>query len=194
MQFTSETGEPGSATLMLHLLGKCNLTCRHCYMEGGPTREERLPADLVIRTIAECPRLGIGALYLTGGEPLLYGELEEVLKSAAPMHMQVTVCTNATLLTERHARWLSEAHAHINISVDGDPAFHDFFRNSSGAFRSTERGIHTVVEAGIPLTVISSISQANLPLLPFIAEQAARAGATQFRVQPLLKLGRGLDI
>jgi hypothetical protein len=29
-----------SGTLMLHLLGRCNLSCVHCYMEGGPTREE----------------------------------------------------------------------------------------------------------------------------------------------------------
>jgi MoaA/NifB/PqqE/SkfB family radical SAM enzyme len=194
MQFSSETGDAGSATLMLHLLGRCNLTCRHCYMEGGPTREERLPVNLVVRAVSECSQLGIGALYLTGGEPLLYRELEEVLKTAAPVRMQVTVCTNGTLLTERHAALLSETHARVNISVDGDPVFHDYFRNSSGAFRNTEKGIRTVVEAGIPLTIISSISQANLHLLPFLAERAARAGAVQFRVQPLLKLGRGLEI
>ena len=194
MQFSSETGETGSATLMVHLLGRCNLTCRHCYMEGAPTREERLSADLVVRAISECPRLGIGAFYLTGGEPLLYPELEEVLAAASRTRVQVTVCTNGTLLTQRHTAWLSEAHARVNISLDGDPAFHDSFRRSAGAFRATEKGIRTVVEAGIPLTVISSISQVNLDSLEFLADWAARAGADQFRVQPLLKLGRGLEI
>lgn len=194
MEFSSETGDPGSATLMLHLLGRCNLTCRHCYMEGGPTREEQLPIKLVVRAVSECSQLGIGALYLTGGEPLLYREFEEVLRSAASIRLQVTVCTNGTLLAERHATLLSEAHARVNISVDGDAAFHDYFRNSPGAFRTTERGVHRVVQAGIPLTIVSSISQGNLQLLPALVEWAARAGASQFRVQPLLKLGRGLDI
>jgi MoaA/NifB/PqqE/SkfB family radical SAM enzyme len=194
MEFSSETGNAGSATLMLHLLGRCNLTCRHCYMDGGPTREERLPVDLVIRAVSECPHLGIGALYVTGGEPLLYREIEEILRVAASMRLQLTVCTNGTLLTERHAAMLSEARARVNISVDGDDAFHDYFRNSSGAFRTTERGIRTAVQAGVPLTVISSISQGNLHLLPFLAEWAARNRASQFRVQPLLKLGRGMEI
>ena len=194
MEFSSETGNASSATLMLHLLGRCNLTCRHCYMDGGPTREERLPVDLVVRAMSECSQLGIGALYLTGGEPVLYREIEEVLRTAASLRLQLTVCTNGTLLTERHAAWLREAGARVNISVDGDAAFHDYFRNSSGAFRTTERGVRTVVEAGVPLTVISSISQANLHLLPFLAEWAARNGATQFRVQPLLRLGRGIEI
>jgi Fe-coproporphyrin III synthase len=194
MEFSSETGSAGSATLMLHLLGRCNLTCRHCYMDGGPTREERLPVGLVVRAVSECPQMGIGALYLTGGEPLLYREIEEVLRTAASMQLQLTVCTNGTLVAERHAAMLSAARARVNISVDGDEAFHDYFRNSSGAFRSTEKGIRTVVQAGIPLTIISSISQANLHLLPCVAEWAAKNGATQFRVQPLLKLGRGIEI
>jgi Fe-coproporphyrin III synthase len=194
MEFLTETGSAGSATLMLHLLGRCNLTCRHCYMNGGPTRKERLPVNLVIRAASECARLGIGALYLTGGEPLLFSEIQEVLRAAASMHLQLTVCTNGTLLTERHAAMLHEARARVNISVDGDIAFHDSFRNVPGAFQATARGCRTVVEAGIPLTIISSISQANLELLPFLAEWAARTGASQFRVQPLLQLGRGLEI
>jgi MoaA/NifB/PqqE/SkfB family radical SAM enzyme len=194
MEFSSETGDNGSATLMLHLLGRCNLTCLHCYMEGSPTREERLPVELVLRAISECGSLRIGALYLTGGEPLLYRELPEVLCAAAQMRMQVTVCTNGTLLTDRHAALLSDAHVRVNISVDGDAVFHNRFRNSAGAFEKTERAIGMVTEAKIPLTVISSISQANLHLLPFLAEWAAQAGAFQFRVQPLLKLGRGLEI
>lgn len=194
MEFSSETGSAGSATLMLHLLGRCNLTCRHCYMNGGPTRGERLPADLVIRAVSECLSLGIGALYLTGGEPLLYREIEEVLRAAASIRLQLTVCTNGTLLTERHAAMLREAGARVNISVDGDAAFHDYFRDSSGAFQATERGCRTIVGAGVPLTVISTISRANLRLLPFLADWAARHGATQFRVQPLLQLGRGIEI
>jgi Fe-coproporphyrin III synthase len=193
MKFVTETGSAGSTVLMLHLLGRCNLTCLHCYMNGAPTRKERLPVDLVIRAATECPRLGIGALYLTGGEPLLFSEFQDVLKAAASMHLDLTVCTNGTLLTERHAAMLREAHAHVNISVDGDIAFHDSFRNAPEAFQATQRGCRIVAEAGIPLTIVSSISQANLQLLPFLAEWAARMGASEFRAQPMLQLGRGLE-
>src|SRR5262249_47621393 len=72
--------------------------------------------------------------------------------------------------------------------------FHDHFRRMPGAFRATEKGIRALVEAGVPLTIVTTISQANLPSLSALVEWAARAGASKFRVQPLLKLGRGAEL
>lgn len=195
MEISSETGDARSATLMLHLLGRCNLTCLHCYMEGAPARREQLPLDRVLEAVAECAELGIGALYLTGGEPLLYKGLSAVLAAAKQVPLlQVTVCTNATLVNAQHARLLSDARVKVNVSIDGDAEFHDYFRNLPGAFRAAERGVRTLVEAGIPITIVSTISQANLHSLAAIVEWAARIGAREFRVQPLLKLGRGTQI
>ena len=110
MQIARETDEGrGSATLMLHLLGRCNLTCLHCYMDGSPSRKERLPLDRVLGAVAECRPLDIGALYLTGGEPLFYRGLEEVLRAAADVPgMETTLCTNGSLLKPRHAELLGE--------------------------------------------------------------------------------------
>jgi MoaA/NifB/PqqE/SkfB family radical SAM enzyme len=163
-------------------------------MEGAPNREERLPLDRVIQAVSDCRLLDIGALYLTGGEPILYPGLEEVLKMATHTKLQVTVCTNATLLTERFASLFRYHHVKVNVSVDGDEAFHDYFRNCEGAFRATERGIRTVVEAGVPLTIVTTISRQNVHMLSSLAEWSASVGAIQFRVQPLLKLGRGIQI
>lgn len=82
---------------MLHLLGRCNLECIHCYMEGAPHRQELLPIDLVLAAIGECRDLGIGTICLTGGEPLLYPGLDRVLEAAAAMTgIQITLCTNGT--------------------------------------------------------------------------------------------------
>ena len=69
--------------LMLHLLGRCNLECAHCYMEGSPRRHERLALDAVLRAIGECCSLGVTNISVTGGEPLLYPELDRVLTAAA---------------------------------------------------------------------------------------------------------------
>ncbi len=195
MEFSTETGEPGSATLMLHLLGRCNLTCFHCYMEGAPSRREQLPLQPVLDAIGECAHLGIGALYLTGGEPLLYRDFDKVLEVAEKVRgLKVTVCTNGTLIKEHHVSLLKNARAQVNISVDGEPEFHDRFRNHQGAFSATERGLQSIVGAGIPVSIVSTISQGNLNSLAWMVEWAAQAGAFEFKVQPLLRLGRGTDI
>jgi MoaA/NifB/PqqE/SkfB family radical SAM enzyme len=192
MEISTETGDTRSATLMVHLLGRCNLTCKHCYMEGAPSRTERLPLDLVLGAIGECRSLGIANLYVTGGEPLLYPGFEQVLEKASEdPGLAITVCTNATLVKAKHVALLKEVNARVNVSVDGSSEFHDLFRGRSGAFKATERGLQKLVEAAVPVTIVSTISRANLHMLSDMVEWAARVGAVQFRAQPLLDLGRG---
>jgi Fe-coproporphyrin III synthase len=182
-------------TLMLHLLGKCNLQCVHCYMEGAPSRREQLALDAVIAAIGECPVIGIGQIYFTGGEPLLYTGLHEALRAAAVLPgLSITVCTNGTVITRRHVSALRDVRARAHVSVDGPASFHDEFRRLDGAWQATERGVRALTEAGVPVTIVSTISRANLSVLRFLADWALDIGADQLRVQPLLDLGRGQQI
>lgn len=193
MTSTEAPRRPG--TLMVHLLGRCNLRCLHCYMEGAPTRRERLPLAAVLDAVEESEALGIGTLYLTGGEPLMYRGLADVLAAAADVPgLRTTVCTNGTLVKERHAALFSDARVRANVSIDGDEAFHDRFRAVEGALRRSERGVRTLVEAGLRVTIVSTISRANRHLLEELAAWAASVGARRFRVQPLLRLGRGVEL
>ncbi|WP_429349190.1 radical SAM protein [Paraburkholderia sp. Clong3] len=87
---------------MVHLLGRCNLRCGHCYMEGAPERTEVLPFEHVAAAVRESESLGAGAIYLTGGEPLLYRRLPEILRIASnETRSRLIVCTNGTLMTQR---------------------------------------------------------------------------------------------
>jgi MoaA/NifB/PqqE/SkfB family radical SAM enzyme len=164
-------------------------------MEGSPHREEQLPLEPVLRAVSECRALGIGALFLTGGEPLFYRDLDRVLEAAADATgLQTTVCTNGTLLTSRQTDRFREFGVRLNVSIDGRPDFHDRFRNLTGSFRSSERGVQTAVACGLPVTIITTVSQSNLDSLEFVVEWAAEMGAEQFFAQPLLNLGRGTQI
>jgi Fe-coproporphyrin III synthase len=181
--------------LMLHLLGRCNLECAHCYMEGSPRRHERLALDAVLRALDECRSLGLGSISITGGEPLLYPDLDCVLESAAQNSgVSITLCTNGTLITARRAAKFREIGLRLSVSIDGRPAFHDEFRNARGAFADTERGVRIAIENGIPVTIISTISRMNLDDLAYIVDWTARVGADRFFAQPLLNLGRGKQI
>ncbi len=184
-----------TGTLMLHLLGRCNLKCHHCYMDGAPSRQEQLPLENVIATIQECEKLGIGTLYLTGGEPVLYRGLPEVLRAAARVpELEVTLCTNATLIDDKRIALFQEGNVRLNVSVDGDETFHDYFRDLRGAFRAAESGVGAAVKAGLNVTIITTISQSNRHLLPQVAQWSANMGAAKLLVQPLLNLGRGRQI
>jgi Fe-coproporphyrin III synthase len=182
-------------SLILHLLGKCNLTCLHCYMDGAPTRRERLSLRDVLSAIEDCPSLGITTLYLTGGEPLLYPELRKVLDAAsATTGLVTTLATNATLLTDRHIDQIAKSGIKLNVSVDGMSEFHDAFRQESGAFVKTERGVRSAASAGIPVTIVMTVSRSNQASIATVADWAFRTGVSTIRFQPLLPLGRGVAI
>src|SRR5690348_9368019 len=118
MLISDEAENAGSGTLMLHLLGRCNLRCDHCYMEGAPERTERLKLGPVLDAIGECATIGVGSLFVTGGEPLLYPELKAVLEAAARVRgLVTTLCTNGTRLTRPFAGWLAERGIRLNISI-----------------------------------------------------------------------------
>lgn len=180
-----------SATLMLHLTGRCNLECRHCYMDGSPRRREALPFAWIEQALHAAPMLGIGSLFLTGGEPLLYRRFAEVAQVAAQVEgLATTVCTNATVVRPRHAELLASLGIDAHVSIDGMADYHDGFRARSGAFQWAERGVHMLVQAGVPVTIVCSISRENVDQFDRIADWARRAGATSLLVQPLLDLGR----
>jgi Fe-coproporphyrin III synthase len=182
----------GSGTLVLHLLGRCNLTCSHCYMDGGPHRHEQLSLDSVVDAVAAAPNVGVGQIYLTGGEPTLFPRLFEVIEAATTvLPSQVTLCTNATRLSERWVAYLAKTNVAVNVSIDGTAGYHDAFRGAAGAFANSERGIKGLVASGVKVTIVSTISQSNLSMLAALVNQAMAWGVRTFRAQPLLKLGRG---
>jgi MoaA/NifB/PqqE/SkfB family radical SAM enzyme len=164
-------------------------------MEGAPSRREQLPVDRVIAAIEETEKLGIGNLYLTGGEPLLYDSLAAVLRAAAGVSgLKTTLCTNATLINGRKLTLFKESSLRLNVSIDGDENSHDLFRVLNGAFRAAESGVRSIVQSGLPVTIIMTIRQTNFHLLSQVVEWSAKIGAVKFLAQPLLKLGRGTQI
>jgi MoaA/NifB/PqqE/SkfB family radical SAM enzyme len=184
-----------SATLMLHLTGQCNLECRHCYMEGSPRRREQLPFDWIEQAVRSAPALGIGSLFLTGGEPLMYARFADVAGVAAEVEgLTTTVCTNATIVRPSEAQLLAKLGVDVHVSIDGMPAYHDQFRAMDGAFDKARRGVDLLTDAGVPLTIVTTISRENYDQFDQIAQWALDAGAKKLLVQPLLDLGRGTSI
>jgi MoaA/NifB/PqqE/SkfB family radical SAM enzyme len=179
------------ATLMLHLTGRCNLECVHCYMEGSPRRRDVLPYDWVSRALRDAPALGVGTVFLTGGEPTLYPQFDAVLAEAAATEgLSVTLCTNATRLKAHHAALFARLGVDVHVSIDGPAAFHDRFRAHPGAFETARRGIAMLTEAGVRVSVTTTVTRDNLPLFDEVARLAVSAGVSRLLVQPLLDLGR----
>jgi len=110
-----------------------------------------MPLDLALRTINEAAALGMEELQLSGGDPLLYPHLVEVIR-AAKRHPGVFVLMNSvgTGVTVDKAREIIDAGLGAwNFSVDTlDPAKYEKLRGVRNALATIMEAIDTVRQAG----------------------------------------------
>ncbi|QFZ22266.1 radical SAM protein [Saccharothrix syringae] len=175
----------GRAVLQVHPTRLCNLRCRHCYSSSGPDVAESVPIAVLAGVVREAAQLGYDVLHVSGGEPFLYPELPALLRSAREAGMRTTVTTNGVALTQRRigvVRGLVDLAA---VSLDGDRATHDRIRDQPGCFDKALAGIRRLTEAGIPVGVVTTLTQGNATQLGEVAVAAARSGALLLQVHPL---------
>jgi len=137
------------------LTDRCNFDCVYCHNEGlGDTRgpmdaqDDEMTADEVVRFLEVVSEFGVGKVKFTGGEPMLRGDLEEIIERT-PDSMEVSLTTNGTFLPGR-AEDLKEAGLErVNVSQDAlDP---DEFAEitKSGAYDKVIEGVEAALDAGL---------------------------------------------
>ncbi len=143
----------------------CNLRCEHCFAENFQHREAAELTNEEWRSVVEqAMDLGAIALGFTGGEPLAYSRLLDLIRLSHPEEMLIVVCTNGTLLTPEKARELRAAGVDIvQMSLDsGESEEHDRFRGRPGAFEKTLEAFQVARAAGLKVAVVPTVSHQNL--------------------------------
>lgn len=176
--------------VQLHPTLRCNLQCLHCYSDSGPTASTALPIEVAAPAVREAAAAGYDMLALSGGEPLLYGDLEALLDAARGAGLRTTLTTNGTVLTRWRLEALRDRLDLMTLSLDGVPASHDRIRNAPGAFRRMERSLPALREVGLPFGFIFTLTQHNVHELDWVADFAHRNGARLLQIHPLELAGR----
>ena len=175
-------------TLRVSLINHCNLGCIYCVAgeeelrqynadEGGKALAAPELLEIIGRLHAQ---LGLDTIRLTGGEPLLYPGLVELIGGIRAIGIpRISMTTNGYLL-ERVAFALKEAGMQsINVSLDAidEAVFLRMSRRHSG--QRIIRGIDTALEAGLAVkintVVMKGINDSQiLPLLEFAFARGIR--------------------
>ncbi|MBD0674167.1 radical SAM protein [Streptomyces sp. CBMA156] len=173
------------AVLQVHPTRRCNLRCLHCYSSSGPDVDETTALPVLGRAVADAAALGYDVLGVSGGEPLLYRPLTELLRTARTHGMRTTVTTNGMLLTERRLGELTGLVDVLAISLDGTPDSHVRMRQDARSFSAMERRLPLVRASGIPFGFIFTLTQFNVHELAWVADFAVAAGASLLQIHPL---------
>jgi radical SAM protein with 4Fe4S-binding SPASM domain len=161
-------GSPTLARLDLELTERCNNDCVHCSINlpagDEAARSREWPAARWKRLLEEAAGLGCLVVRLTGGEPLVRGDFEEIYLHARKLGLRVMLFTNATLVTPRLACLLRDVPPleAVEVSVYGMTAeTYEAVTRTPGSFAAFRRGLDRLREHGVSFIVKGAVLPAT---------------------------------
>ena len=156
-----EADRPVGSRLWLYTNFDCNLRCDYCCVRSSPTAPRReLGLERVKRIAREAAELAVREIFVTGGEPFLLEDIDEILLACAAA-APTTVLTNGMLFTGRRGetlRALPRDRIVLQISLDSaTPDRHDLHRGP-GTWARTREGIQSARQHGFRVRLAATVS------------------------------------
>jgi MoaA/NifB/PqqE/SkfB family radical SAM enzyme len=105
--------------LLVHIIPirRCNLSCAYC--NEFDDHSSPVPLEEMYRRLDRLAGMGTAVITISGGEPLLHPELDQIIARIRRRGMMAGLITNGYLLTaERIARLNRAGLEHLQISID----------------------------------------------------------------------------
>jgi len=147
--------------LRISVTDRCNFRCTYCMPKEVFGRDYRFMDRRELLTFEEIARVarifvdqGVEKLRITGGEPLLRRDLEELIRLLAPLGVDLTLTTNGALLAQKAAALAEAGLTRITVSLDA--LDDDVFRAMNDVDFPVERvleGVEAARAADLPVKV-----------------------------------------
>ncbi len=182
--------------LLAELTHRCPLQCPYCsnplQLEGAGAELDTAAWQDVMRQAAQ---LGVLQLHLSGGEPTVRRDLEDIVASAADAGLYTNLITAGVLLDRPRLEALAARGLdHVQISIqDVEPGDADRIAHYRGAHARKRALAGWVGEIGLPLTINAPVHRHNLDRLEGIIDFALEAGARRLEVAHIQYYGWALE-
>ena len=146
-------GRPLPVVTNFAVTPRCPCRCWHCSF-ADRSRQEVLSLEQLQTSIAEVQALGASVIGLTGGEPLLRNDLEEIIACIDERSMPLLFTTGYKLTAQRVQRLQASGLEIPVVSLDHyDPGRHDKGRGRQGMHATALKAIRLFQEAGMYVAV-----------------------------------------
>jgi pyrroloquinoline quinone biosynthesis protein E len=181
-------------TLLAELTHRCPLHCPYC---SNPLELIRGDAELSTgdwkRVFSQARELGVLQLGLSGGEPLVRKDLEELAAHARGIGLYSTLVTSGLGLTRKRAEALRDAGLeHIQVSIqDSDTESAERIAGVSSV-KQKRAAIALVKELGFAFSINVVLHRANLDRIGELIDLAGSWGADRLELANTQYYGWGL--
>lgn len=153
-----------AVNVFFHILTRCNLNCRHCYI--NPRQHGNITLDIStihswLNAFLPNPR-PVNVIFL-GGEPTLHPDLPQAVDYARQKGCaSITIDTNGYLFHDFLSKVTPENVDYISFSLDGASAQTNDPIRGRGSFDTCIKGIRQAEKRGFAVSLIFTVSQTTL--------------------------------
>ena len=181
-------------TLVAELTYRCPLRCSYCSNPiDWATRRNELDTETWLRVFREAEDVGVVGLNLTGGEPILRRDLEELIAGARKLDLYTNLITSGIPLSRKRLEKFREAGLdNVQVSVQDVSAKAS---DRIAGLRSFDKKLEVcgwVKDLGMPLTLNVVLHRDNLEHVAEIIALAERLNADRLELANTQYLGWAL--
>lgn len=184
--------------LYLYITDFCNLSCAHCWISPGfsHNKQNGLRLEYLKKTILEAKSLGLQNVKITGGEPLLYQDIDRLLEFLAAEEITVFIESNGTLIDrDMIDRFQSCYVEQVSVSLDAaSEEVHDEIRGVKGSFNLTLKSLSLLSDSGINFQIIMTLQRKNKNEVLDVIQLCENLGASSLKINPLVPSGRAREV
>lgn len=146
---------------------RCNFRCQHCSiepMQRGQGDRAKLTPELVRDIYKQADDLGLARTTISGGEPLCFSDLSDLVKAINPEKFYINIDSNGWLMTKGYAQHLKLIGIdRVQLSLDSlNESEHDDFRRSKGSWLRAMKAVDYVLEAGLDIFMQTVVTKTRL--------------------------------
>jgi MoaA/NifB/PqqE/SkfB family radical SAM enzyme len=170
---------------------RCNLKCIYC-SEADTLPDAKL-SDIK-KMIDKLVSHGLKRISITGGEPLLRDDIEEILKYVKEKNVNITLSTNGMCLDEKKLGRLRPYIDNIRFSIRGLKKIHNQITGNNQSFDKVIESIKLCRKIGLPISVVATIVTENYQHMEEIARLCEDKGVEKLYFFSLIPRGRAIKI
>lgn len=141
----------------------CNMNCSHCSNSAYEEKKRKFTLEDVRYLSKQADEMGLFQFELSGGEPLIFPELDQIIEAIDPTKFHINVTTNGYFLDLEKAKHLKSIGVDkVKISVDCSEAeLHTVKNGVNDANSRAIRALYAAKEAGLEPVIQTVATRQN---------------------------------
>lgn len=173
-------------TLVIPITYRCNLNCSFCFASAKYNNNYFMPKEYFYEKINHFKKFNLKQVIITGGEPLIHPDLEEIIRYSKSNNLHVQILTNGTT---NNVSYYSKYVDEMTFSIDGSSNIHDTLRGKKGALEKTLSNIKKL-DKDCNFSITMTVSDVNIHEIDYVYSLGLLLKAKSITINPMIDEGK----